>query len=151
MNKKPEIHSNRWAITIGLFAVLTALVTYGYLHNPVGQLSKCLADPLRYDGQQIFVDIEAKVVELLPNGFIIKELGQMIRVSGNTQTASPGDFVRLRAIFHKERYLEIIELHVAKRRRAKIFISIVPVFLILWLLFRTFRIDWPYLLFREKS
>ncbi len=151
MNQRLKFLNNRWLITVGLFALLTGLITYGYLHNPAGKLRKYLADPLRYDGQQIDVDIEAKVVKLLPDGFIIQELGQMIRVNGNPQTASPGDFIRLRAIFHKEGYLELKQLHVGKRRRSKIFVSIVPVFLVFLLLLRTYRIDWHHLLLEKKA
>ncbi len=150
MNDRLHVFRHRWFKTVGLLAVLAGLAVYGYLYNPVGKLSKCLADPERHDGRIIGVGTEAKVVELLPEGFVIQELGQRIAVAGDLPKASPGDYIRIRAIFHKEGYLELDQLYVAKGRRAKIFVSIVPALLVIFLLFRTYRFDWRQLLFRER-
>lgn len=151
MNDRFNAFHHRWYKIIALLAVLVGLAAYGYLLNPVGKLSKCLANPDLYDGQLIGVGTEAKVVELLPEGFIIQELGQRIRVVGDPPDASPGDYIRIRAVFHKEGYLELERSYVAKGRRAKIFVSIVPALLVIFLLFRTYRIDWRHLLFRERA
>lgn len=110
----------------------------------------CLKDPLRYDGQEIGVGTEATVVEILPDGFLLHEMGQTIRVEGDPQNASQGDFVRMRAVFHKQGYLELKHLYVAKGRRLKILVSIVPALLILFFVLRTYRFDWKQLLFIER-
>ena len=52
-----------------------------------------------------------------------------------------GEFVGMRAIFHREGYLEAVALHVAKRRREKIWISVLPVFLVGFLFIRNFRFN----------
>ncbi len=150
MNDRLDVFRHRWLKTAGLLAVLAGFTVYGYLYNPGGKLGKCLANPERYDGRIIGVGTEARVVELLPEGFVIQELGKKIRVIGDLPKASPGDYIRIRAVFHKEGYLELEQLYVAKGRQTKIFISIVPALLVIFLLFRTYRFDWRQLLFRER-
>jgi hypothetical protein len=113
-------------------------------------LQMCLDDPLKYDGMEIGVGTEAKVIQLLPDGFIVREVGRTFRVKGNPQEASLGDFVRMRAVFHKEGYLELTRLQVAKGRYTKIVVSIAPALLVLFLLFRTYKFDWRRTLFKEK-
>ena len=140
----------RWILIFGLLLSLIALVWYGYRFNPRVMLKMCLDDPIKYDGIGIEVGTEAKVTKLLPDGFIVKEAGRTIRVKGNPQNASMGDFVRMRAVFHKEGYLELKRLQVAKGKYIKIVVSIVPALLVLFLLFRTYKFDWHRILFREK-
>ncbi len=110
----------------------------------------CLNDPLRYDGKEIGVGTEATVVEILADGFLLRQMGQTIRVEGNSQNASPGDFVRLSAVFHRQGYLELRHLYVAKGRRLKIVLSIIPALLVLFLVLKTYRFDWRRLLFTER-
>ena len=141
----------RSILIFGLLLSLVALVWYGYRFNPKVTLQMCLDDPLKYDGMEIGVGTEAKVTELLPDGFIMKEVGRTFRVKGNPQDASSGDFVRMRVVFHKEGYLELKRLQVAKGRYTKIVVSIVPTLLVLFFLFRTYKFDWRRILFREKN
>lgn len=141
----------RWIIILGLLLSLVSLVWYGYRFHPRVTFQMCLDDPLRYDGMEIGVGTEAKVSQLLPDGFVVKEVGGTFRVKGNPQDASLGDFVRMRAVFHKEGYLELKRLQVAKGRYTKIVVSIAPALLVLFLLFRTYKFDWRRILFREKN
>jgi hypothetical protein len=111
----------------------------------------CLDDPLKYDETKIGVGTGAKVIELFPDGFKVKEVGRTILVKGNPEDASLGDFVRMRAVFHKEGYLELKRLQVAKGKYTKIVVSIAPALLVLFLLFRTYKFDWRRILFRERN
>lgn len=142
---------NRWILILGLLLSLIALVWYGYRFHPRVTLQMCLDDPLEYDGMEIGVGTEAKVTDLLPDGFIVKEVGSTFPVKGNPQDASLGDFVRMRAVFHKEGYLELKRLQVAKGRYTKIVVSVAPALLVLFLLFRTYKFDWRRILFKEKT
>jgi len=141
----------RWILIFELLLSLVVLIWYGYRFNPRVTLQMCLEDPLRYDGMVIGVGAEAKVIQLLPDGFVVKEVGRTLRVKGNPQDASLGDFVRMRAVFHKEGYLELKRLQVAKGKYTKIVVSIAPALLVLFLLFRTYKFDWRWILFREKN
>ncbi|UCC40166.1 MAG: hypothetical protein JSV96_01540 [Candidatus Aminicenantes bacterium] len=149
--ERSDSSRGRWVLISGLLLSLVALVLYGYRYNPRVRLQMCLDNPLKYDGTEIGVGAEAKVTRLLPDGFIVKELNRTILVKGNPQNASLGDFVRMRVIFHKEGYLELKRLQVAKRRYTKIVVSIAPALLVLFLLFRTYRFDWRLFLFKEKT
>lgn len=150
MNKRFPIFRKRWVLISGLVLLLIVLAYYGYRYNPRVNLSMCLNDPLKYDCHEISIETEAKVFERLPDGFILQEMGHTIRVKGDPQNVSPGDYVQLKAIFHKEGYLGLKHLYVAKGRRLKILVSIAPVVLVLFLLFRTYRFDWRQMLFRER-
>lgn len=149
-NGRQNSDKNRWILIFALILILGVLVWYGYRFNPKVTLKMCLDDPIKYDGMEIGVDTEAKVTELLADGFIVKEVGHTIRVKGNPQNASSGNYVRMRAVFHKEGYLELKRLYVAKGRRTKIVVSIAPALLVLFLLFRTYLFDWRRIIFREK-
>lgn len=151
MNERLKLSRNRLILNFVLLLVLVGLIYYGYRNNPAVTLQMCQNDPLRYDQKEIDVGTEAKVVEVLPDGFLLKEMGRTIRVKGDHQNVSQGDSVRMQAVFHKEGYLELKRLHVAKGRRLKIFISIVPALLVLFFLFRTYRFDWHLMLFIERT
>jgi len=143
-------HKRRLSIS-ALFLVLFCLVLYGYRSKDPVDLRACLDDPLKYDGRIIGVGAEATMFKLLPDGFLIREMGRTFRVVGDPQDASVGDFVVMRAIFHKEGYLELVKLRVAKKRRLKILVSIPPALLVLFLLFWNYRFDWRRMLFKERT
>lgn len=150
MNKRFPILRNRWVLTSGFLLLLIGLIYYGYRYNPRVNLSMCLNDPLKYDRYEVSIGTEAKVVERLSDGFILQEMGHTIRVKGDPQNVSPGDYVRLRAIFHKEGYLDLKLLYVAKGRRLKILVSIAPVVLVLFLFFRTYRFYGRRMIFTKR-
>ena len=150
MSEKFPILHNRWIRISGLLLILAGLLYYGHQFNPEINLSMCLKDPTRYDGREIPVGTEAKVIKRLADGFILQEMGHTIRVKGDLQDIAPGEYVRMRAIFHKEGYLELKRIYVAEGRRLKIFLSIVPAVLVLFLLFKIYRFDWRRMLFVER-
>lgn len=151
MKVKKSFSSSRWIQICGLLILLALLVLYGYRENPFVTLRMCLGDPHQYDGQEINIAQEATVAQLLTNGFLLRQMDQIIRVQGDSQNASPGDYVRMKAIFHKENYLELKRLYVAKGRRLKMIVSVVPVMYILFLFFKTYRFDCFDMLFKERN
>ncbi len=134
-----------------LLALLLALVYYGYRAYPEIRLADCLKDPARYDGTLITVGTEATVEQLLPDGFLVRQMGRVVRVIGDAGDAKPGDFVRFRARFHREGYLTLQHLYVAKARRAKVAVSILPVLLVAVLVVKTYRFDRHRLCFVERK
>lgn len=126
----------------GLLAVLlVALTYYGYRAFPEIRLVDCLRDPARYDGTLITVGTEATVERVLPDGFLVRQMGRVVRVIGDAGNPRPGDYVRFRARFHQEGHLSLAQLYVAKRRRAKVGVSILPVLLVVALVVKTYRFD----------
>ena len=151
MSEKFLFLRNRWVRIFGLILILAGLIHYGYRFNPEINLSKCLIDPARYDGREVAVRPEAKVIKRLPDGFVLQVMGHIIRVKGDPQNISQGDYVVMRAIFHKEGYLELKRIYVAKGRRLKILLSIVPAVLVLFLFFKIYRFNWRRMLFAERN
>ena len=150
MNRLVQVLVKRWIVIPALLFILICLIWFGFQNAPSITLQMCLDNPTYYDGYEIGVGNEATIAQLLPEGFLVRQMSNTIRVSGGPQNASVGDFVQLRAIFHKEGYLELVKMHVAKQRRAKIFISVVPTLLILFIFFRRFKFNWRQMFFHER-
>lgn len=150
MNKGRSFPFNRWGINLALILALAGLVFYGYQKNPAITLQMCLSNPLKYDGQEISVAQEARVVHILSDGFLVKQMGRTIRVKGNPQNASPGDFVRIKAVFHKENFLVIERLYVAKGRQFKIIVSVLPALFVFYLFLRAYQFDGRSMLFKRR-
>jgi hypothetical protein len=129
--------------TIGMLLLLSAvlgLCIYNARTNPWISVSDCLEDPEAYDGKMVARYREPMIGEIFPDGFrLLQKQAPSIRVFSDTTGLVSGEFVGMRAIFHKQGYLEAISIHVAKRRRHKIGISVVPVFFIGFLLWKYFN------------
>lgn len=119
--------------------ILTGLIIYGKRNFPETTLHMCLKEPQRYDGVTLTIGNEAIVHQLTADGFIIKQMGELIPVkSSKTASLEPGVFVNSIAVFHKEGWLEAKQVRVMKYRRIKIGVSILPVIIITVLFFRHF-------------
>ena len=134
-----------------LFISLVGLSIYGERFNPFVTLRKCVSDPEKYDGSRISVGTEATVANILPNGFVLKQMNLKIPVYGQVENIAVNEFVNVVAIFHKDGYLELCDIYVAKKRRAKIITSIIPVIVIMILFFKQYRFDFKRLVIEEKT
>ncbi|MBN1559267.1 hypothetical protein JW998_03410 [candidate division KSB1 bacterium] len=131
------------------FSSLVLLVLYGRFFHPFVTLQMCLADPEKYDGVTIHVGNEAVIVEVLPDGFSLEQLGRRVRVLG-PRDVRVGEFIILNAVFHKEGWLEVKRMRIAEKRRAKIWLSVFPaVFICIYFVAR-FRFDFRTLYFEER-
>ena len=102
----------------------------------------CLENPDRFDGEVIEVGGEATVRDRLPDGFTIEYLGQIVRVDGTHPHLKKREFLSLIAVFHKEGpWLESLDIHIARYRRLKIVISVLPVIGVGFLLIIRYRFD----------
>ena len=109
---------------------LVAMVIYGYRNNPAITLQMCLDNPDKYDGTQIEIGNEIIVYSVTQFGFVIKQMNNLVEVRGETNDVEPHEYIVLKAVFHKGPWLELKDYHVAKRRRAKVYISVFPVLFI---------------------
>lgn len=124
-----------------LVLILLGLSIYGKISNPDITLGMCLEEPERFDGVVIVVGMEATVAEITPNGFILQQMGRRIPVIGNASGIAENDFVNVLVRFHKQGYLELEKIYIAKHRRFKIAASVLPVLIIAVLFFKTFYFD----------
>lgn len=129
-------------IITGLSTILAGLIFFGATRNPWVTLNEALARPNQYDGRVINLFIYPKIERVTADGFDIIEAGKpLIHVFGDTTGLKVGEYVGLQAIFHKEGYLVAIRAEIAKRRRYKVFLSLIPVLVVGFLFFRSFRFD----------
>lgn len=126
-----------------LALVLLALSLYGKFFDPTITLQMCLQNPQKYDGALIEIGTETTVKEILADGFTIEQMGKVVKVAGKTENISPNKFVSLQVVFHKGPWLELKKSHIAKYRRLKIAVSVIPALFIFFLFLReyTFRFN----------
>jgi len=144
-------NNKRFSILLFYLIVMIGLIFYGKVFNPAITLEMCLNEPEKYDGKTISIGTEITINKILPDGFTIKQFGQIVKVKGKAENIVPGDYITLIVIFHKDRWLELIDYHVAKKRRFKIFVSIFPALLIIYIFFKTFYFDFKRFEFVERN
>ncbi len=142
--------SSRGLLITVYVMVLVALIFYGEFYHPDVTLKMCLENPQRYDLTLIEVGNEAVVQQVYADSFTISYLDFNVLVRGTHPKLKRGEFVLLRARFHKEGWLQPLAIRVAEQRRFKIWISVLPVLLILIYFFRTFRFNFHTFLFEER-
>lgn len=122
--------------------VMIGLSLYGRFHNPWLGLEECLKDPQRYDGRIVNEFREPRIQSIVAGGFILAQRdGPSIRVVGSMTGLKIGEYVGLNAVFHKEGYLEAVAFRMARNRREKMALSLIPAVLVLVLLAVDFRIQ----------
>ena len=138
-----------WILLLCL--ILAGLLVYAYFVNPIVTLPMILDNPEEYDGKVVRLGTEATVYERLPDGFVLSQMGRKIRALGNPENADAGDFVQIKAVFHKEGHLDLMRIYVAKRRRLKVIVSIWPALLVLFLVIKTYAFDKKGFYFKERA
>lgn len=125
-----------------LIFCLAGLCLYSGIAGPQRSytIPKLLAAPVGAAGAELTLGPNAKVVQVLPQGFEVEQLGAQlfVRVSGNLEKAwkvwknqlRKADYVSLRAVFHPEGYLLLQEMHIHKGRRLKIWVSVFALLLL---------------------
>ena len=150
MTRLYSFYENRWMRIFALACILTALVVYGYYHNPNVTLEMCLANPEKYDGYTISISTEPTIAEIHDGWFIFNQLGRRHKVIGDAGSGSVGDFFSMKAVFNKDSDIELVGLHIAKARRWKIVVSILPVLVVVFLFIKYYRFNWNTFTLIEK-
>ena len=125
-----------------LLAGLVFLSYYSVYHHPWISLTDCLSDPEKFDGALITSWSEPMIGEIYSDGFQLNQKGiPSIKVLADTSGLISGEYIGIKAIYHKEGYLESVIHIVANKRREKIWLSVIPVLLIGFLLLRYFHFN----------
>ncbi len=134
------IHS-RWSLFTVIMILLSGLVWYAGNHPPWIDLKDCVRDPGQYDGKQVTYIREPRVDSLTEDGFILKYGSGKIRVKADFIPAGfkAGEYIGMTAIYHKDGTLTAEKLIIARNRRYKIWLSVIPVLTVAVLFFRFFR------------
>ena len=132
----------RIVLILTLFIILCLLCIYTGLAHPWISIEECLKNPKKYDGRLITEYWEPQIGKIYSNGFqLIQRHAPSIRVYCDTTGLQSGEFVGLKAHFHDKGYLTAEQAFVATNRRYKIWLSVIPVFLILFLFLYYYRIN----------
>jgi len=138
----PTMTKQSITIAIILFVLITLLSFYGAHFHPWIELNQCLENPEEHNGQIVTHFREPTIGNIYSDGFqLLQHHGPSIRVYSDTTGLVTGEYIGLKGIFHKKGYIEAISLHVAKNRRYKIWLSVLPVLLIVGLLIKYYRFD----------
>jgi len=110
------------------------------LRHPWTSLNQCLDQPERYDGHEVTQFREPVIGKLFADGFeLLQKDGPPVRVYCDTTGLIRGEFVGIRATFHRQGYLDQTYLQIATLRREKMVISVLPAVLVVGLFMCRFR------------
>jgi hypothetical protein len=139
-------------LLLALGLILGLLSAYGALHHPWTAYADCLADPVACDGRVIEEFRESTIGAIRADGFELLQRGERpVFVRADTAGLKTGEYIALKAVYHKEGVLTATRTAVAYRRREKMAFSLVPAVLVIFLFFRRFRFDRSGWEFRARS
>jgi len=142
MKSSPGAAVLRPCLLLLLGLVLILLAAYGAFHHPWISYADCIADPAACDGLVVEEFHEPRIGEIRPDGFELLQRGEApVFVAADTSGLVSGEFVGLKAVFHREGTLTAKVVKVASRRREKMAVSLIPPVLVLFLFFRNFRFN----------
>jgi hypothetical protein len=121
--------------------VLLSLCAWAQYSCPYPELAEILAYPEKFAGRRVAVFIEAKVAEHTIDGFILNQRGHRLRVHANIQDAPIDEFVAVAGVFQPPSDLQADAVHLARGRRWKMAVSVIPVLLLAFLVPRALRFD----------
>ena len=125
-----------------IIAALVGLSLYTVRSHPWVELNDCLENPEAFDGRTLVKYSEPMIGNILEDGFrLLQKNGPSIRVYADTAGLVEGKYIGMKAIFHKEGYLTVQVLRVHEKRRHKMWLSVIPAFLVVILFFRHFRFN----------
>ena len=126
-----------------LFSSILMASYYTVHHHPWIKTSDCLKAPEAYDGRLVTHYEESMVGQIYADSFQLLQKGEPpIRVYSDTAGLRTGEYISMTATFHKSGYLKAVSLRIARNRRYKIWLSVLPVVFIGLGLFRYYRIRW---------
>jgi hypothetical protein len=144
--------TKRW-IQFAILAVVTAgLCVRSAFFHPWLSLKACMDHPLIHDGRRVTQFREPKIGTIFADGFLLNQKrGSSIRVFCDTTGLVQGDYVGITGVFHKEGYLDGAVLQIARERREKIAISIIPAVVVCFIFIWQFRWNWRKCLLEPKK
>ncbi|MCX5903398.1 MAG: hypothetical protein NTV89_07980 [Proteobacteria bacterium] len=107
-----------------LILVLLCLYSYRESKSIYIDLGMCLANAGQFDGKEILLENYVYVSSVSKDRFEIEQEGKKIFVVGTAEGLAPGDEIAIRAVFHRQGYMTLQELHINKLRNIKIIISL---------------------------
>jgi hypothetical protein len=136
-----------------LILLLSVLCLYSYRESKKTyiDLGMCLANAVQFDGNEIILEDYVIVSSVSKDRFEIEQKGSRIPVMGASEELAPGYEIALRAIFHREGYLTLQELHIKRLRTIKIIISLAAALFVAGLFLKRYRFTFRDFQFVERD
>ena len=120
--------------------------------HPWISFADCIANPDKYDDRLVEEFREPLIGAIHADGFELRQRGERpVFVRADTVGLKTGEYVALKAVYHREGYLTAVVAKVASGRREKMALSLVPALLIIILFFRQFCFKWKTFEFGMKN
>ncbi len=130
--------------------ILCFLVFYGKYNNPTITLTMCDSDPEKFDNSFLEIGNEITVKTIYQDSFFVHQNGNFYKVVGQSENLIPNQFISLKAIYHQDGWLELVDYHVSEKRRVKIWVSVFPVLIVLVLFFKRYTFSFKNFYFASK-
>jgi hypothetical protein len=134
-----------------MMLALLLLSAFSYLRPGHLEPGVCLRGSEACVGHQVQLSHDARVTQLLPDGFVVEQLGATVRVVGSNAGLAVGDGIQLRGTWQADGAIRAEAWHVSRERRWRISVSIPAALLGAWLFWRTFRWDGKRLAFTPRD
>lgn len=131
-------------------SVLVLLATYNFLRPGVLEPSRCQQPTIDCTDRIVQLTHHTHVIQLLPDGFVIEQLGVITQVVGDKNGLTPGNPISLRGTWQADGTIRAEAWHVLKYRRWRRKASIPAVLLGAWIFWRAFRWDGSRRVFVER-
>ncbi|MDI6902784.1 MAG: hypothetical protein QMC77_03525 [Methanocellales archaeon] len=133
---------HRFGKMLLIFTLILALCYYGYCKGPETEkpeLRDYLNNAELFDGREL-ISPYSKVGNVTKDSFeLIYDNGRSrIVVIGDADGLETGDIVSVKAIFRKDGFLELEELHVHKNLDIQWYVSLIPIPFVILFFFREF-------------
>lgn len=136
-----------------LLAALLLLCSYSHWEGRriYVNLETCLSASEQFDGRRVILEDYVTVGSVFKDRFEIEQEGKKIMVMGTAEGLAPGDEIEIQAIFHRQGYLTLEQLHIKKLRSVKIIISIAAALFVAMLFFSRYRFSLDGFQFAERT
>ena len=136
---------------IGLIIVLGLLAWYSDAARQQLTLSECLENPEQYEGREVPIFLEARVLGMTPDCLRVSQITgsidirippgfrSMVSSFSSPEDVRPGQAMEAITLFRLPGYLELKELRIAPLRPLKIIVSIFPAVIVLIILITSLR------------
>ncbi len=134
-----------------MLAILGLLAWYSDTAQQPLTLSECLENPERYEGVEVPIFLEARVMDLTPDRLRISQItgpleitipprfNGMVSSYSSLDDVKPGQSLEAITVFRLPGYLELKNLRIAPLRPLKIIFSIFPAIIVLVILIISIR------------
>jgi hypothetical protein len=119
-------------LSLGLAAELT---------RPYPHLKEVLANPQKYHDKPLRLIVECSIAAVTPEGFVLRQMDAEIAAQTPEKNLQAGDYVVVEGVLRAPAILEVTRLRVAHKRRLKMAISLAPVLVVVFLVWRNVRCD----------